>query len=152
MKKKTASKTISNKRARFDYQIKDDLVAGIVLTGAEAKSLRYGHAILRGSFCVVKDGELCLTNLQINPLITNAAHMPENDRTRARKLLVTAKQLKQIEEAKKQGKSVVPIRLLTQTRHIKVELGIGRGKKKYDKRQDIKKRDLERNLKRGIIE
>lgn len=144
MKKKAGKKAISNKRARFDYDIGDTLIAGIVLTGAETKSLRLGHAILRGSFVMVKDGEVWLNNMQVNPLLTNAQDLSESDRTRPRKLLVTKKQLEELAESKKQGLSIIPIKLLTEKRHIKVEIGIGRGRKKYDKRQVIKKREQER--------
>lgn len=152
MKKNAAKqpKTITNKRARFDYDLNDQLTAGIVLSGPEVKSLRQGHAILRGSFVMVKDGELWLNNMQVNPLKTNMQHLPEGERTRPRKLLVTARQLKELTDAKHQGSSIVPIKLLTESRHIKVVIGIGRGRKKYDKRQVIKQREQERAAKRGF--
>lgn len=108
-----------------------------------------GHGIIRGSFVSVKDGELWLNNMQINPLKTNAVGLPEKDRTRARKLLVTKKQLKELANARNQGLSIIPVKLLSNSRYIKVELGVGRGKKKYDKREAIKKRDQQRSLKRG---
>jgi SsrA-binding protein len=147
MKKKSSkTKLISNKRARFDYEIGDTIVAGIVLTGAETKSLRMGHGILRGSFVMVKDNELWLNNMQINPLPTNLNDLPEEERLRPRKLLVTAKQLKDLTDKRKQGLNIIPTKMLTQGRHIKVEIGVGRGKKKYDKRETIKKRDEERSL------
>lgn len=150
--KKQSAKQIANKRSRFDYDLADEIVAGIVLNGAETKSLRMGHAVMRGSFATVKDGELWLNNLQINPLITNHINLPEETRLRARKLLVTKKQLEELNAAKIQGKSIVPIKILTEGRFIKVVLGVGRGKKKYDKRESIKKRDVERAAKRGLIE
>ena len=150
MKKKiTSSKTILNKRARFDYELSETLIAGIALSGPETKSLRLGHGILRGSFVTVKNNELWLTNMQVNPLKTNASGLPEEERLRARKLLVTKKQLDQLIEAKKSGKNIIPIKLLTSSRYIKVEIGVGRGKKKYDKREIIKKRDLERSARHG---
>ena len=150
MKKKiTSPKTILNKRARFDYELSETLIAGIALSGPETKSLRLGHGILRGSFVTVKNNELWLTNMQVNPLKTNASGLPEEERLRARKLLVTKKQLDQLIEAKKSGKNIIPIKLLTSSRYIKVEIGVGRGKKKYDKREIIKKRDLERSARHG---
>jgi len=150
MKKKAKNaKTISNKRARFDYEIGDTLIAGISLTGPEVKSLRFGQAILLGSFVVVKDGSLWLNNMQINPLQTNMAHLTEEMRQRPRQLLVTRKQLDKLAGFKKQGLNIIPTKLLTQGRHIKVELGVGRGKKKYDKREAIKKRDQQRDAKIG---
>lgn len=147
MKKKQNSSAIINKRARYDYELGDTVVAGIALSGAETKSIRQGHVILRGSFVMVKDGELWLNNMQVNPLKTNIKELPESERTRPRKLLVTKKQFIELEDSKKQGKSIIPIKLLTKSRYIKIEIGIGRGKKKYDKREAIKKRDMERSHK-----
>jgi len=148
-KKPNQSKTITNKRARYDYSLDETLSAGIILSGAETKSLRLGHGILRGSFVTVKENEIWLNNFQINPLKTNMAHMPESERTRPRKLLVTNKQKNELIEAKKSGNSIIPIKLITDSRYIKVVIGVGKGKKKYDKREIIKKRDLERASKRG---
>jgi SsrA-binding protein len=145
MKKKQTNSAVINKRARYDYDVGETVVAGIALSGAETKSIRQGHVILRGSFVMVKNGELWLNNMQVNPLKTNITEMPENERTRSRKLLVTKKQLLELEEAKKQGKSIIPIKLLTKSRYIKIEIGVGKGKKKYDKREAIKKRDMERS-------
>lgn len=144
------AKLITNKKARFDYEIEDTLVAGIVLTGAETKSLRMGQGIIRGSFVSVRADGLWLNNMQINPLQTNLRDLPEETRLRARKLLVTANQTKELTDKKNQGYSIVPTKLLTETRHIKIELGIGHGKKKYDKRQAIKKRDEQRNIRRSL--
>lgn len=144
MKKKKDIGTISNKRARFDYSIEDTLVAGIALTGPETKSLRMGHGILRGAYVQIKDSGAQLVNLQINPLLTNAAHMPEDSRSRTRQLLLKAKEIAELREQKTAGRQIVPLRLLTKGRFIKVELGIGKGKKNYDKRQSIKRRDQER--------
>lgn len=148
-KRRPSSSAIVNKRARFDYDIKDNIVAGIVLSGPETKSLRMGHGIIRGSFVTVKDGELWLNNMQINALKTNVSGLPEKDRTRARKLLVTQKQLAELTDAKNQGLSIIPIKLISNSRYIKVEIGVGRGKKKYDKREIIKKRDQQRSMQRG---
>lgn len=151
-KKKPASqkKVITNKRVRFDYEIGDTLIAGISLTGAEVKSLRMGHASLRGGFVTAKDGELYLTNMTINPTAYNKNALSEDQMTRSRKLLVTRRQLEEILALKKQGNSVVPIKMLTDGRMIKVQLGIGRGKKRYDKRETIKKRDQERAARQQI--
>lgn len=148
-KKKQYNNAIINKRARFDYNVTETIVAGIVLTGPETKSLRLGHGIIRGSFVIIKNNELWLSNMQINPLKTNLKDMPEDERTRPRKLLVTKKDFKLLAEAKNQGLSIIPIKLLTKSRFIKVEIGIGKGKKKYDKREIIKKRDLGRAIQRG---
>lgn len=151
MKKKRQSTAITNNKARFDYDISDTLVAGIALTGAETKSLRMQQGSLRGSFVTVKNGELWLTNMLISPTKTNQNAMPEDSRSRSRKLLVTKKQQEDIAARKTQGLSVVPLKLLTKGRFIKVELGIGRGRKRYDKRQALKKRDEEREAQKARI-
>lgn len=143
-KKKVIKSAIDNSRARFDYDIEKSFSAGISLTGPETKSLRTGHGVLRGSYVQIKDDGAWLINLQVNPLLSNAAHLPEETRTRSRRLLLKARELEELRELKKSGRQVVPLKLLTKTRFIKVEIGVGRGKKLYDKRQTIKKRDQER--------
>lgn len=152
MKKKKINKPgLINKRASFDYDLSEKTIAGIVLSGPETKSLRLGQASLKGSFVTVKNGELWLNNLQINPLKTNAPGLLEKDRSRARKLLVTKRQLSDFNDAKNKGMSIIPIKILSGTRYIKIELGVGRGRKKYDKREVIKKRDQQRSLQRGEL-
>jgi SsrA-binding protein len=149
-KKKQPTGVISNKRARFDYELKDSLVAGIVLSGAETRSVREHHASLQGAFVQLKDGEAWLINAQIMPLKTNAAQLPSEAQIRNRKLLLKKRELAGLEEAKQQGNTIVPVRLLTKGRFIKLEIAVGRGKKKYDKRETIKRRDQERDTKRGL--
>jgi len=148
MKKKTTSGApIVNRRARFDYELGETISAGIILSGPEVRGCRLGHVRLTGSFANIKNSELWLTNMSIS--IPDTARKPGEDKenTNPRKLLVTKKELNQIEEAKKQGMTIVPTRLFNQGRFIKIELSIARGKKSYDKRQAIKKRDEERRLK-----
>lgn len=141
---------ISNRRARFDYQLKDPLVAGIVLSGPETRSLRDHHGSLQGAFVQIKDGEAWLFNAQVMPVKTNAAHLPSEEQTRNRKLLLKKRELDQLIEAKQQGYTIVPLRILTRGRFIKVEIAAGRGKKRYDKRETIKKRDQERDTRRSL--
>ena len=143
-KKKPATGTVLNRRARFDYDIERTLIAGVSLSGPETKSLRMGHGILKGSYVQIKDDGAWLINMQVNPLITNAAHLPEQDRTRSRRLLIKLGELDQLREEKTAGRQVIPIKLLTRGKFIKLEIGVGRGKKRYDKRESIKKRDAER--------
>jgi SsrA-binding protein len=147
-KKPSAPKAISNRRARHDYELDDSLVAGLELTGAEVKSLRMGHGQLRGSYVTVKGDELFL----INALISGAGGVPiaESEQTRARKLLVKRKQIDAMVDAKQQGKTIVPLEILTGGRYIKVRIAIGRGKKLYDKRQTLKARDEQRNINRAL--
>ena len=139
-----------NKRARFDYEIKDTLVAGIVLAGHEVKSVKSGHISLKGSFVSIKTGEAYLTNAHIT-LYKSAANIPSYDPVRSRKLLLHRKQINEILGAvKAQGLSVVPLAVGMERGLIKVELGIGRGKKKFDKREAVKRRDILRDVDREI--
>ena len=140
--KQTNVKTIRNKRATFDYDLGDSIVAGLVLTGAETKALRLGHGHLRGAYVTVKDGELYLLNATITGF--NGVKLSETEQTRSRKLLLKKREIDQLLADKKQGKSIVPIELLTQGHYIKVRISSGTGKKNYDKRQVIKERDQKR--------
>lgn len=149
-KKRKNTGTIRNKRASFDYELKDSYIAGIALTGAETRSLRSHHGSLQGAFVQLKDGEAWLINSLVTPLKTNAANLPSDVQTRNRKLLLKKRELDQLAEAKRQGNTIVPVRFLTDSKYIKLEIAIGRGKKKYDKRQAIKKRDTERDLARKL--
>lgn len=151
MKKKSASTgVIANRRARFDYDLKDSFLAGIVLSGAETRSLRSQHGSLQGAFVQIKDGEAYLMNSQIMPVKTNAAVLTSEMQVRNRKLLLKKRELDQLQEAKQQGNTIVPIKFLTKGRFIKLEIAVGRGKRKYDKRESIKRRDTERDVKRSL--
>lgn len=150
LKKKKSVGTISNAKARFDYDIEKSFTAGISLTGPETKSLRMGHAVLRGAYVQIKDDGAWIINLQVNPLQTNMAHLPEETRTRSRRLLLKTRELDELREAKTAGRQVVPLKMLTKTRFIKIEIGVGKGKKKYDKRQVLKKRDEARDVDRAL--
>jgi SsrA-binding protein len=145
MKKKPAqTKVISNRRARFDYELGDALVAGLELSGAEVKSLRMGHGHLRGAYVTVKDGELWLINATIAG--TSGIQISETDQTRARKLLAKRREIEALIAAKQQGRTIVPLEILTRGRFIKVRIAVGKGKKRYDKRQTIKKREEDRKI------
>lgn len=148
-KKPKNTGSIRNKRASFDYELKDSFMAGLVLTGPEVRSVRMNHASLQGSFIGIKDGEAWLMNAQVMPVKTNAAYLPSEMQIRNRKLLLKARELEQLQEAKNQGLTIVPTKLLTKGKFIKLEIAIARGKKQYDKRQTIKKRDTDRDLKRS---
>lgn len=145
-KKKQAPGVISNRRARYDYELDDTLIVGVVLNGAETKSLRRRHGHLRGAYVTVKDGELWLTNSTI--VGDNSINIDESDQTRPRKLLAKRKQIQELEAAKQQGKTIVPLEFLTKGRFIKLRLAAGRGKKHYDKRQALKERDAARDASR----
>lgn len=143
--------SITNRRARFDYELGDEIVAGLVLTGPEVRAARDGHIQLKGSFVTFKDGELWLNNASFSLKLTQkgAANARTVD-TAPRKLLVNKKQLNSLQAERKQGMTIVPTRLLTAGRYIKVVIALGKGKKNYDKRETIKRRDEERDAKRAL--
>lgn len=140
-----ATKRISNRRARYDYELGDELIVGIALTGAETKALRHSHGHIRGAYVTIKDGELWLLNATITG--DNAAKITEEEQTRSRKLLAKRREIEALIAAKQQGQAIIPIEILTGSRYIKVRIAIGRGKKRYDKRQTLKRRDEERSIK-----
>lgn len=142
-KKKVTTKKITNRRASFDYQLGDDLVAGISLNGRETKALRLGHGHLRGAYVIIRADELWLVNATITGF--NGVTLTETEQVQDRKLLVKKRELNSLIEAKKQGKSLVPMELLTGGRYIKLRLAVGTGKKRYDKRQVLKARDDKRS-------
>ncbi len=151
MKKKAIqSSSILNKRATFDYELKDRYTAGLVLTGAEVSSIRRGHAHLKGAYVGIKNDELWLINATITPTSHNANSLTEPDQTRSRKLLLKQKEINELIEAKNQGKAIIPTKMLSKTRYIKIEVAVGVGKKSYDKRQTLKKRDQDREARREM--
>jgi len=140
---------IVNRRAGFDYFLDDEIAVGLMLTGAETKSARLGHVQLKGSYVTVKDDELWLINASFSLLSVEKGTARTVD-TRARKLLAHRKQINKLIEARKQGLTIVPTKLLIQGRYIKLIIATGRGKKKYDKRETIKKRDVDRDLRKRL--
>ncbi len=133
-----------NKRARFDFDIKETLEAGLVLTGQEVKSIKTGHAKLLGAFVQIRKNEAWLKNMFVEPY-THAGDMSDYDPYQNRKLLLHKRELKKLKEKQDaQGLTIVPISLYTKAGNIKVEIGLGRGKKQFEKRASIKKRDLDR--------
>jgi len=147
-KKQNQPKSIQNRRARHDYALDDSLVVGISLTGGETKSLRRGQGHIRGAYVTIKDNELWLINATITG--DNAVKVPEEDQTRTRKLLAKRKEIETLAQAKQQGETIVPLAVLTQGRYIKLRIATGRGRKLYDKRQNLKKRDEQRDIDRAV--
>lgn len=151
-KKKVAKKpsAIVNRRASFDYALDDELTVGVVLTGREARAARDNRVQLKGAFVTIRNNELWLNNASFSlNLNTKGAHETTVD-TSPRKLLASRKQINELDERKQTGMSIVPLRLLTQGRYIKLVIALGKGKKNYDKRQAIKKRDQERDAARKL--
>ena len=139
---------IENRRASFDYSFLEKFVAGLVLTGTEIKSIRQGKAALVDSYCYFSKDELWIRNMHISEYSegTHYNHEP----TRERKLLLTHSELTKLQKKlKDQGLTIVPIRLFTsESGYAKLEIALAKGKKQFDKREDIKKRDVEREMKR----
>ena len=154
-KKKPVSKpsAVVNRRATFDYAIDRDeeLVVGLALTGPETRAARDGHIQLKGSFVTIRGGELWLNNasfsIKINERNTVGARSID---TSPRKLLARRKQIDDLAARKQSGMSIVPLRLLTKGRFIKIVIALGKGKKNYDKRETLKRRDQEREASRAI--
>lgn len=143
--------SVLNRRARFDYELGDELEAGVVLTGPEVRAARDGHVQLKGSFVTIRRGELWLNNasfsLRLNKKGDPSARTID---TEPRKLLASRKEIDALEAKKQQGSSIVPLRMLTKKHHIKVVIAIGKGKKMYDKRETLKRRDQDREAQRAI--
>jgi SsrA-binding protein len=152
-KKKIANKpkSIVNRRASFDYSLDEDLVVGIVLTGMETRAARDGHVQLKGSFVSVRNDELWLNNASFSLRINEKGKIGARSiDTSPRKLLASRKQINDFMDRKQSGMSIVPIKILTGGRYIKVVIALGKGKKNYDKRETMKRRDQERDIKRAI--
>ncbi|OGF23761.1 SsrA-binding protein [Candidatus Falkowbacteria bacterium RIFCSPLOWO2_12_FULL_45_13] len=141
-----------NKRANFDYDIQEIYEAGLVLLGYEVKSIKTGHVSLKGSYVTFKKSrgknlpEAYLTNAHI-PLYKFAGDWPGYEPLRARKLLLKKKEIRYLMGKKdEQGLTLIPIKIYTKHSFIKLEFGVGKGRKKYDKREVIKKRELDREV------
>ena len=147
-RKSPNDKMITNRRARHDYDLEDGLVVGIALTGAETKNLRRGHGQLRGAYVTVKDNDLYLVNATISS--SPGIVIEESDQTRARQLLARRREIDALIAAKQQGRTLVPLEILTRGRYIKVRIAAGKGKKLYDKRQTLKKRDEQRAMSAAV--
>ncbi len=145
-KKSRATGNIVNRRARFDYELGDSLVVGLELTGAETKALRMSHGQLRGAYVNVLNDELWLVGAQINS--TSGTPIPEHEQIRSRKLLAKRKEIDRLVAARQAGNTIVPLELLTRGRYIKLRIAVGRGKRRYDKRETIKRRQQEREASR----
>ena len=149
--KKPATHAVVNRRARFDYELGEEIIAGLVLTGAEVRAARDGHVQLKGAFVSLRNDELWLNNasfsLRLN--VRGQANSKSVD-TSARKLLASRQQIDRFAAAKQQGLTIVPTKLLTNGRFIKIVIALGRGKKRYDKRETIKRRDQDRETRRQL--
>lgn len=139
---------IDNRKAHFNYEVLDTYEAGIELYGFEVKSIKAGKAVLAGAFAIVRGGEAYITGMQISPYQVGNTPV-DYDLQRTRKLLLSKKQIDELGKIdQKKGLTIVPLSLYSKGRLIKVELAVVRGKKAYDKRETIKKRDTDREIRR----
>ena len=142
----TSQKAVVNRRAHFDYELGDEIVAGIVLTGPEVRAARDGHVQLKGSFVTIRNNELWLNNASFSLKLNQKGQITSRTiDTEPRKLLANRKQIDQLAARRKDGLTIVPTKLLTTGRFIKVVIALGKGKKRYDKRETLKRRDQERD-------
>ncbi|MBA7689012.1 SsrA-binding protein [subsurface metagenome] len=153
MKKQLKKKPLAeNRRARYDYEILDTFEAGLVLHGYEVKSIKTGRVSLRGAYVVIKDNEAYLINTLIPPY--QPANTPDDyNPERNRKLLLNKSEIKSlIGKSKQKGLTLVPLKLYTKRGKIKLGLAVAKGKREIDKREKIKKREVEREIERKIRE
>ena len=140
---------IINRKAQYDYYIEDTISAGVVLTGTEIKSLRSGKANIKDSYVIIKNNEAYLLNSNISSY--EKGNRFNHDEKRTRKLLLNKKEILKIKEKIEiSGYTVVPLKIYFQGPYAKVLIGIAKGKKNYDKKEVIKQRDLEREMKKMI--
>jgi len=138
----------TNKKALFNYQVLEKYQAGIVLSGAEVKSVKLGQINLKGSYITTKNNELWLTNAHISPY-KMASSQNDYNPTQSRKLLLTKKEISTLTgKLSAKGLTILPLSVYTKGSLIKVEIGVCRGRKKHDKRELIKKRESDRRLQR----
>lgn len=146
-----APKAIVNRRARFDYELGDEVIAGLVLTGPEVRAARDGHIQLKGSFVTIRNNELWLNNASFSMKLNQKGDPDARTiDTEPRKLLASRKQIDTLAAKKKSGLTIVPTKLLTAGKFIKVVVALGKGKKNYDKRETLKRRDQERDSQRAM--
>lgn len=139
----------NNKKAYHDYFIEEKYEAGMVLTGTEVKSLRLGKANLNDAFVQIRSGEAFLNNLHISPY--EFGNRENHDPDRLRKLLMHKKEIvKLFSKIREQGYTVIPLRLYFKNGMVKAEIGLAKGKKLYDKREDLKKKDHKREVEQAI--
>jgi len=150
-KKRAPSAAIVNRRASFDYALEDELTAGLSLNGREVRAARDGRVQLKGSFVTIRNNELWLNNASFSLVLNERGEQVRTVDTEPRKLLASRKQIDALDAERQTGMSIVPLRLLTKGKYIKLVIALGKGKKNYDKRQAIKKRDQARDQRRELV-
>jgi len=151
-KKSDGKQLAQNKKASHDYFIEETYETGLVLTGTEIKSLRMGKANISDAFATIRNGEIFIHNMHISPFEQGNRHNP-TDPTRARKLLMHKKEISKLFGLSKQeGYAIVPLKIYVRNGYAKLLIGLGKGKKQYDKRETSAKRDAERDIQRALRE
>lgn len=150
--KKIGSKTMaSNRKARYEYFIEDTMEAGLVLTGTEVKSIRQGHLTIQDSFASIEKGEVFLNNLHINPY--EQGNIFNVDPKRKRKLLLHKREIRKLlVETTQKGYTLIPLSIYIKDGLVKVQLATAKGKKLYDKRDDMAKKDAARKVEQQVKE
>ena len=146
--------SIQNRKAFHDYSIEETFDAGLVLQGTEVKSLRKGNASFTDAFAFIRNGEVWLRDFYIKPFEHGSFY--NHDPRRDRKLLLSKKEIRELDRAVLQkGNTIIPLKIFFKNGFAKVQIGLVKGKKKFDKRESIKqkdtKRDIDRALKRGTV-
>ncbi len=140
---------IINRRAKFDYYIEDTYEVGIVLKGTEIKSIRGGKANIKDSYAIIRNGEVYLINMFIDHY--KEGNIFNHDETRSRKLLLHKNEIKKLDnKLKLEGYTLIPLKIYFVRGKVKIELGLCKGKKNFDKRESIKERDLKREMERKL--
>jgi SsrA-binding protein len=143
-----SAKRVDNRRARYDYNILESIEAGLVLLGSEVKSLFHGKANMTDAYCLVKNGEMWLLNLDIEPY--DKASVFQHERRRDRKLLMHRKEIEVLaRKSQEKGLALIPLAIYFKNGRAKVEVGLGRGKAEYDKRHTIAERDTRKEIERA---
>ncbi len=151
MAKKDSNVIAQNKKAHHDYHIEETFEAGIVLQGTEIKSIRAGRINIRDAFAHIQNGELFLINAHISTY--EQGNRYNHDPLRTRKLLLHKKEInKLIGATKEKGYALIPLKVYIKNGFAKVLIGLGKGKKKYDKREDLKQKDAKRQIERALRE
>lgn len=141
--------TIKNRKARHEYDVEETYEAGMVLKGTEVKSLRDGKASLQEAFAYIRDGEVWLRDMYIKPY--KHGSYANHDERRPRKLLLTKREIAELDKhVSQKGYTLVPLKLYFKKGYAKILIGLARGKKKYDKRESIKEKDVKRELDRKV--
>ena len=142
---------VNNRKAYYEFHIHEEFEAGVVLVGSEVKSIRMGNVTLADSFIYLKDGEVWLKNMNV-ARYKSSHPLTKHDENRDKKLLLNRKEINRIErKLQDKGTTAIPLTIFIKRNRIKIKIGLATGKKLWNKREDIKKKDIEREMKRGMV-